>query len=399
MSRNTPEILAPAGDFASLTAAIQGGCNAVYFGLRQFNMRAAATNFELHDLPTIRSTCTAHNVRNYLTLNTIVFDHEIDELHRTIAEARHWVDAVICWDPAVIQACTIHTIPVHISTQASVSNTHAAQFYAGLGAQRIMAARECSLDAIRNMTESVLAEIEVFAHGAMCVGVSGRCFLSEFTFGKSANRGECLQNCRRRYVIRDDEEGVELELGNQYLLSAKDLCTIPFLEQLLDTGIHSLKIEGRGKGPHYVRTVTACYREAVEAYSKGQLDKTLKKELVRRLRTVYNRDFSSGFYLGQPMNEFTDTAGSKATLRKQFVGKVTNYYKKPRIAEVHVQDTTFAKGDTLLFEGPTTGAVEVAVASFRQNDTPATQAERGSVTLHVPETLRRNDKVYRLTVL
>jgi len=296
-----PELLAPAGNFTSLKAAIQGGADAVYFGIDKLNMRTK--NFKLSDLKKIKTICKS--VKRYLTLNTIIYESELKQAEKIIKTAKPFITAVICWDLSIIQLCKKHKVPFHISTQASVSNSQAALFYKKLGAKRIILARECSLKQIKEISSKVKIDLEVFIHGAMCVAVSGRCFTSQFTFGKSANRGECLQNCRREYTIKDVDEKFELKLDNNFVMSAKDLCTLEFLDKLKQAKISSFKIEGRNRSPEYIKTVTEVYREAIDT----KLTKTRTQQLIKKLKTVYNRDFSSGFYLNQPVNEFTNAYG------------------------------------------------------------------------------------------
>ncbi|MCX8147630.1 MAG: U32 family peptidase, partial [Candidatus Woesearchaeota archaeon] len=287
-----PELLSPVFDLVSLRAAISAGADAVYFGLKGLNMRITAKNFELGQLKNIVKICHENNVKAYLTLNTIIYDEDMKKLEAMIKEAKKAkVDAVICWDPAVIMQArkiTKGKIPLHISTQASVSNSEAARFYKKLGAKRIILARELNLKQIKDIKNKVNIEIECFVHGAMCVSMSGRCFMSQFVFGRSANRGDCLQPCRRSYIIKDKEEGFELELGNNYVLSPMDLCTLPFIEKLIEAGIDAFKIEGRARSPEYVKVVTECYRKAIDAYFDKKLTPELKQELMNKLRTVYN---------------------------------------------------------------------------------------------------------------
>ncbi|MBW3019886.1 U32 family peptidase, partial [Candidatus Woesearchaeota archaeon] len=360
MKGKKPELLAPAGNFVSLNAAISAGCDAVYFGIKNFNMRQGAKNFTLEDLKEISKQCKENNVKAYLTLNIIAYDEESDKFEEIIKEAKGKVDAIICWDQLIIQLCKKHKVPFHISTQASISNSSSAKFYKELGAERIVFARECSLEQIKQILENVKIESEVFVHGAMCVAVSGRCFMSQFSYGKSANRGQCLQNCRREYGvnktscsnehhIKDVDREFEFNLGNNYVMSAKDLCTIPFLEKLMD--FDSFKIEGRNRSPEYVSTVVKVYRKAIDLAYENKLTKEIKEELMEELKTVYNRGFSNGFYLGKPINEFTDEYGSKATTKKEFVGKIVNYYSKNNVAEIIVESNTFEKGNKLMIQG------------------------------------------------
>jgi U32 family peptidase len=392
-----PELLAPAGEFAALQAAIQSGCDAAYFGVGELNMRQVANSFHLTDITEIHRRCEDAGIRAYLTLNTIIFPGELHTVQRILDAAHGKVDAVICHDWSVIDECGHRGIPVHISTQASVSNPAAAKRYAGLGAVRVVPARECSLEELRLIREGCGIELEVFVHGAMCVSVSGRCFISDLVCGKSGNRGECTQNCRREYQIRDVEDGHEFVLGNRYVMSARDLCTLPFIERLCDTGIDAFKIEGRGRNPEYVRTVVAAYRSAIDAWSEGNLDDALKHRLIEDVRKVYNRSFSEGFYWGRPVGDFTDANGSCATHRKEFVGRVVNYYRQIGVVEVEVLDHPFNTGTPLLIIGETTGVVMVSPTGIRQENNNVKAVTRGVVTFRVPQRVRIGDKVYRQT--
>jgi putative protease len=390
-----PELLAPAGNFTCLTAAIQGGCDAVYLGVDRFNMRAGgAASFAMEDLGRIHDICRSHGIKAYLALNTVVYEDELEDVACLLTAAVGKVDAVICADLAVMQICRELDLPFHVSTQVSISNSRSGAFFRDLGAERIVLARECTLEDVRKIKERTGLEIEAFVHGAMCVSVSGRCFLSQAVFGKSANRGKCLQNCRRKYLIREVEEGHEFLLGEDHVLSARDLCTLPFVEELLDAGIDSLKVEGRSRSPEYVRTVVSCYRRAIDAYGEGMLSDALKDELMGQLRTVYNRDFSEGFYFGRPIAEFTRAKGSKATLVKQFVGPVTNCFKKAGVAEIKVESNLFGKGDTLMIQGPTTGVLSFTATEIRQDDSAVEQVKRGLVTLKLDTVVRPSDKVF-----
>ena len=391
-----PELLAPAGNLTCLRAAIQGGCDAIYFGINELNMRAGAKNFALDDLDLVADVCRTHDVRAYLTLNTILYDQEMTKAEAILEKCRNKVDAVICWDPGIIQLCQKLDVPFHISTQASVANCAAAGFYKSLGAQRIVLARECTLSDIQRIRKQTGISLEVFVHGAMCVSISGRCFLSQFNHGKSANRGECLQNCRREYHITSNDDNSEYVLGDNYVLSAKDLCTLPFFEKLLSAGIDAVKIEGRNRNPEYVRTVVAAYRTAIDAWHEGKLSDSLKHRLVREVRQVYNRDFSNGFYLGKPIGDFTDTSGSKATRKKTPVGRVKNYFSRAKAVEILIQDHVFAAGDTLMIQGNTTGVIIFAANEIRQNEQPVSAVSRGIATVALEQKARVNDKVFRL---
>jgi len=405
--------MAPAGDWLSLRAALDAGCDAVYFGVRGFNMRAGAGNFTAASLAKIARLCHERGSRAYLALNTIVYEGELGKIRSLVARAQAaGIDAVICWDFAVIEAAAAAGLAVFASTQMSVSNSASMLLlYRQFAVRRFVLARECSLEdmcAIRRSLAKALGarareiELEVFAHGAMCVSVSGRCFLSQFEHGKSANRGECLQTCRREFLVRDSLRGHELALGNKYILSPQDLCTLPFLEKLLDAGAGSLKIEGRSRSPEYVATVTAAYRRAVDFYwdhrgsrEFGRQFADLKQELLEGLSRVYNRGFSSGFYMGKPADQWHDVEGSIATTRKEYAGVVTNFYKKHGAAEIRVESNEFAQGDEIMFQGLTTGILSQRVESIEINRLRVDRAAKGtSVAVKTGRQVRRGDKVY-----
>jgi len=413
MSCAKVEILAPAGEWAALQAAIQGGCDAVYFGLEGLNMRSSARNFTLDELPEIVARCRESGVRCYLTLNTIVYDRELALLDRVLdAAAAAGVDAVIASDFAVIAGARVRGLDVHVSTQMSISNSRAlALLFRDFGIRRFVLARECTLEDIALMRANLAVELgedaagvelEAFAHGAMCVAVSGRCFMSQFQYGKSANRGECLQPCRREYRIVNEEEGQEFSLGSDYVMSPKDMCSLPLIEKLLDAGIVSLKIEGRNRSPEYVLTVTAAYRAAVDFYlanreSPGFEDdfSELKSELLTKMRRVFHRGFSDGFFMGRPMDAWTGSGGSLAEVRKEFIGPVTNYYAKPGVAEVTVQSGVLETGADILIIGPTTGVLEQRLTSMEVEHRPVERAVKGMlVAVKTDGRVRRNDKLY-----
>ncbi|MFW5996914.1 MAG: U32 family peptidase [Lentisphaeria bacterium] len=397
MTTNLPELNAPAGDFIALKAAIENGCNAVYCGLQELNMRAQSNNFNSTDFPQLQELCQARGVKLYLTLNTIVFNPEIRKAKMLLKSVAPYVDAVICWDPAVIEVCRRLNLPIHISTQASVANSSSAIFYREMGAKRITLARECSLSEIETIKRQSKLEIETFVHGAMCMSLSGRCFLSQTFDGKSANRGKCLQPCRREYLFRDKSApDRELKIGSNYILSARDLCTLPFLDKLVEAGIDAFKIEGRGKSPHYTATVTRCYRSALNAIQEGKFTEELKTDLLTELRKVYNRGFSNGFYFNRPISDFSETGGSQATEKKLYVGVVQNYYAHPSVAEIHVQSNGFKVGDKLLVEGTSTGSLTLIVNEIRRDNQRIDKAEREIITIKTPQLVRRNDKVYVL---
>ncbi|MFH1456961.1 MAG: peptidase U32 family protein [Patescibacteria group bacterium] len=408
-----PELLAPIQDFISLQAAIQGGCDAVYFGVRGFNMRAGAKNFTVADLKKIAGICHKNKIRAYLAVNTIIYQDELKNIESILKKARAaGVDAIICWDMAVLQTAKKLGHKIHLSTQASISNSAAAEFYKAAGVERIILARECLLGDIKKinmalnpMGKKIAIGLEIFIHGAMCVSVSGRCFLSGFNYGKSANRGECLQSCRRRYLIKEIEEGKEFEIGEDYVLSPKDLCALPFIEKLFQSGAVSFKIEGRNRSPEYVRTVTGVYRRAIDEYFENNKKKDFKKrfealktELLRELKTVYNRDFSDGFYLGKPVNQWTHSYGSRATEKKIHLGKVVHFYNKISVAEIAIQAGKNLKaGDEIYIQGPATGVFRQKVNSMESEHRQIKKAGQGDiVAIKTNKLVRANDLAYKI---
>ncbi len=390
------ELLAPAGNWPMLQAAIKSGADAVYFGVKQLNMRITAENFELSELKKIVELCHKNKVRAYLTLNSIVYEDELEKVRRILEEAKKAkIDAVICWDHSVILLCKELKIPFHISTQASVSNSKAAEYYKKIGAKRIVLARECSLNQIKEIKKKVDIEIETFIHGAMCVSISGRCFMSQFLHGRSANRGDCLQPCRRNYIIKDKETGFELEVGNDYVLSPKDLCCLPFLDKLVDAGIDAFKIEGRARNPEYVETVVSVYKDALRRIEQKKFDRKFIESAVEKLKTVYNRGFSSGFYLGKPINEWTDQRGGKAEEIKLFVGKIKKFYKKINVAEVVLQSFGLKTGDEIRIEGNKTGTFKQKINSMEIDHKKIKSAKKGEViAIKLEKEARPNDKVF-----
>jgi putative protease len=391
------ELLSPAGDWPSLVAAVEAGANAVYFGLKEFSMRASAKNFETSELKKVVDYCHENKVKAYLTLNTIVYDNEIEKVKKIVKEAKKAkVDAVMCWDFSVIEALKKEKIPFFISTQASVSNAESAKFYKKIGAKRVVLARELNIDQVRDIVEKSGIEVECFCHGAMCVAVSGRCFTSQFLYGESANRGGCLQPCRRQYKVKDAETDDELILENNCVMSPKDLCTLPFIDKLINSGIISFKIEGRNRSPEYVKTVTEAYREAIDSVYLKKFDKKLADKLMKRVKSVYNRKFSSGFFLGKPTeDDWTDVYGSNATATKKYVGYVRNFYKKVNAAEIRIEAGEVKKGDTIMIIGNKTGVFEQKIGSMQQNHKDISTAKKGkSVAIQVKKEARPNDKVF-----
>ena len=406
-----PEILAPAGDFTCLEAALQAGADAVYLGLGGFNMRArASVNFRREDLPEIRRRLGGKKL--YLTLNSIVFEGEMKEVEDLIVRAKPYVDAFIVADWGVIDLCRRHGATFHVSTQMSCSNSAAAEFLAAQGAERVVLARECTLaevsDIIRTVERDGLPiEVECFVHGAQCVAESGRCMMSHDAFGCSANRGECHQPCRRRFLVKavdlyEDAEGNPVhESDTAFLvephtvLSAKDLCSLAFVDKLMAAGIASFKIEGRARNAEYVKTVVGAYRRAVDAVADGTYAPALAAELTEEVKKVFHREFSVGMYYGRPgVDQFTDSEDSLATTVKRHVGLVIDYFLKAGIAQVKVQDHAIRRGDTLQIHGPTTGVEELVVGELRRDEETPEVAERGNwVTFKAPR-CRVGDKVF-----
>lgn len=370
-----------------LVAAVNAGADAVYFGLKEFSMRASARNFELKDLPKVREICGKRKM--YLTLNTIIYDNELARVEKIIQGARKFVDAVICWDFSVIELCQKYKIDFFISTQASVANVESAKFYKKLGAKRIVLARELNLKQVKEIAKII--DVEAFAHGAMCVAVSGRCFTSQFLFNRSANRGECIHPCRRSYIVKDKQEGYELEVENDKVLSAKDLCTLAFIEDLKKTGVKGFKIEGRNRDARYVDAVVRVYRKALD----NKLSKKNLVELMEELKKVYNRGFSSGFYLGKPTpKDFAEIEHSAATEKKHFVGKIAHYY--PRINAAIVKLNSGLKvGDEICIIGKTTGIEHAKVERMEIKHRQVSRGKKGEdVAINVPSIVRKNDEVY-----
>lgn len=408
MKRSDIEIMAPAGSYESLTAAIQGGADSVYFGVEQLNMRAGSSNnFNLDDLRNIVSICKKHDLKSYITINVVVYDHEIEQMRKIIDTAvQCGVTAVIASDLSVINYAFNAGIEVHLSTQLNITNLEALKFYSRW-ADVVVLARELNLDQVKNIYNGIkeqnirgpkgdLVKIEMFAHGALCMAVSGKCYLSLHENDKSANRGECYQTCRKSYIVTNKESGYELEVDNEYIMSPKDLCTIGFLDKMIESGVRVLKIEGRARGAEYVKEVTSCYREAVISVIEGSFTHEKSQEWRRRLATVFNRGFWDGYYLGQKLGEWNTKYGSSATKRKLYIGKITNYFTKIGVAEIKLENGNLSKGDTILITGPSTGVIEYIVDEIRVDLKPTDKALKGELC-SVPSTdyLRRSDKVFK----
>lgn len=394
-----PELLSPAGNWAMLRTAVKNGTDAVYFGIDKFNMRATVKNFKLEELPEVVDFCHQNNVDCHLTLNTIIYEEELNELDNIIQQVKDaGIDLIICWDHSVIQKCVEYEMPFCVSTQASVSNSTAADFYKNLGAKRIVLARECTLEQIKQIKEKVDIEIETFVHGAMCVAISGRCFMSQYAYGRSANRGDCIQPCRREYRIIDKEGNAEFVVGEDFVLSPKDLNTIEFIDELIEAGIDSFKIEGRRRSPEYVAKVVSIYRKSIDLYFENKLDKEVKLKFSGELATVYNRGFSAGFYFGRPGTEdFATQRGSAATTKKVYVGKVINYFKKSHIAHIRLEAENLQIGDNIYITGNSTGLVELNLKEFVKDEIRIEKAGKGDdITFRCNELVRVNDKVYKI---
>lgn len=391
------ELLSPVGNWSMLIATKQAGADAVYFGIKGFNMRAAAQNFSLEELPEIIKFCHDNNLKAYCTINIIIYEQELEKIDQYLQILKQAnIDAVICWDFAVIQKCRELGLEIHLSTQASVSNSEAAKLYQSLGVKRIVLARECSLEDIQDIKNKTNLELETFIHGARCISLSGRCFMSQELFQKSANRGECLQSCRREYTVFDDE-GKQMKMENNFIMSAKDLCTLPILDQLVKLNINCFKIEGRSRPADYVFKVTRAYRQALDAINTNTFTKELQHTLMQQLQEVYNKEYSTGFFVDYPYHERCNLYGSKSTIEKVLLGKVSNFYPKPSVVEFKLDNTNFKLGDKLAFLGPTTGYVEYTPTEIHTDNSLTTEAKQGEIiTLKLSQKVRINDQVYLL---
>ena len=409
MKNRTIEIMAPAGSWQSLQAAIQGGANSVYFGIEQLNMRArSSNNFTLKDLVEIAELCNKKNIKTYITLNTIIYDHDLILMKKIVDTAKQaGITAIIASDQATISYVASVNMEVHISTQTNVTNLETIRFFANF-ADVVILSRELSLFQIKEITKEIekqqikgpsgnLIKIEVFAHGALCMAVSGKCYMSLHTANSSANRGACIQNCRKTYTVTDKENGHQFDINNEYIMSPKDLCTIGFLDQVLDSGSSILKIEGRGRSPEYVKTTTQCYREAADAYLAGTYSKKKVEGWMDRLKTVYNRGFWNGYYLGQKMGEWTEIHGSKSTKKKIYLGKAKKYFTKIQIAEFDLEAQQLKEGDNILIIGRTTGIIETVVGEMRINDKQVKGVKKGdNFSMKLDRTVRPSDKLYKV---
>ena len=404
------EVMAPVGSRDSLAAAIKAGADSVYFGIGQLNMRShSANHFTIDDLHEIAATCREHGIKTYLTVNTIIYGEDLATMRQIIDAAKEAeITAVIASDVAVMTYCRQQGVEVHLSTQLNISNIEALKFYAQF-ADVVVLARELNMEQVAEIHRQIeeqqvcgprgeLVRIEMFCHGALCMAVSGKCYMSLADSGRSANRGQCIQICRRSYVLTDAETGNEIEVDNKYLMSPKDLKTVRFIDRLMNAGVRVFKIEGRARGPEYVYTVVSVYKEAMQAVLDGTFTEERKDEWDRRLATVFNRGFWDGYYQGQRLGEWNHNYGSNATERKVLVGKVTKYFSRLGVAEVAVEASEFQQGDRLLITGPTTGALWLTADEIHDDDgnvaDKALQHHRASIP--VPEKVRPNDKLFRI---
>lgn len=403
------EIMAPVGSRESLAAAIQAGANSIYFGIGQLNMRShSANHFDINDLHEIAETCKAHGIKTYLTVNTIIYDEDMEAMRQIVDAAKAAdISAVIASDVAVLVYCRQVGVEVHLSTQLNITNVESLKFYAQFADVTVLA-RELNMTQVKHIYDEITNQnicgpmgkpvrIEMFCHGALCMAVSGKCYMSLHEANRSANRGQCVQICRRSYTATDNETGHQLEIDNKYLMSPKDLKTVRFIDKMIDAGVRVFKIEGRARGPEYVYTVVSCYREAIQAVLEGTFTEEKKDKWDERLATVFNRGFWDGYYQGQTMGEWNKNYGSLATEKKVLVGKVTKYFSKIGVAEIAIEAASFKKGDKLLITGTTTGAMYLDAKEIRYELDAVEEAEQGwRVSIPVPDKVRPNDKFFKL---
>ena len=403
------EIMAPVGSRESLAAAIQAGADSVYFGIEKLNMRAhSASTFTIDDLKEIAATCGEHGIKTYLTVNTVIYNEDIPLMHEIVDAAKNaGISAVIASDVAVMTYCRKVGQEVHLSTQLNISNVEALKFYSQF-ADVVVLARELNMDQVAEVHRLAAEQricgpsgkpvrIEMFCHGALCMAISGKCYLSLDNANRSANRGECIQLCRRSYTVTDNETGTQLEIDNKYVMSPKDLKTVRFIDRMMKSGVRVFKIEGRARGPEYVYTVVTCYKEAIRSVIDGTFTEEKKDAWDERLATVFNRGFWDGYYLRQKLGEWNKNYGSCATERKVYVGKGVKYFSKLGVAEFAVEAANFSKGDKLLITGPTTGVVYMTADEIRYDLNPVDEACKGQrVSMPVPAKVRPSDKLFKL---
>lgn len=409
MKRQDIEIMAPAGSYESLIAAVQGGADSVYFGAGQLNMRAgSANNFSIQELPALASICREKGMKSYLAVNVVVYDQEISTMQALVdAAASAGISAIIASDLSVINYARKAGMEVHLSTQLNISNYEALKFYSQWAEVAVLA-RELNLDQVRHIYDQISSndlrgpsgtriKLEIFIHGALCMAISGKCYLSLHENNTSANRGNCYQTCRKSYLVTEKESGYELEVDNEFIMSPKDLCTIDFLDRIIESGARVLKIEGRARSPEYVKTVSACYNEAVNSIIEGTYTAEKAAEWKNRLSEVFNRGFWDGYYLGRKLGEWNTRYGSSATKRKIYIGKVTNYFSKLNVAEIKLENGDLNKGDALLITGPTTGAFDYVADEIRVDLKVTDKALKGEYcSVKTDTVLRRSDKVYKV---
>jgi putative protease len=403
------EITAPVGTWESLMAAVQAGADSVYFGIGKLNMRARSSiNFTLHDMVKITRICRKNNIRAYLTLNTVIYDEEVQEMKQIVNSAKkNGIDAIIASDQAVIQYARDIGMPVHMSTQTNISNFESVRYWSRY-ADVMVTARELNMEQVMSIASAIekkkikgpsgeLIKLEIFAHGALCMAISGKCYLSLDNHNASANRGACYQLCRKPYKVTDLDGDVELVIDNEYIMSPKDLCTIGFMDKIIKAGVTVLKIEGRGRSPEYVKTVIPCYREAVDAIFDGTFSQEKITSWMKRLKTVYNRGFWDGYYFGRKMGEWTETPGSAATQSKEYVGKVTNYFSKLKVAEIKMESGFLVSGERIYIQGPTTGVAEMIITEIRVNLKKVNKTFKSEFcSIPIDMLIRRADKVYKI---
>ena len=406
---NDIEVMAPVGSYEALSAAIQAGAGSVYFGIGKLNMRSKSTkNFTLDDLHNIATICNENNVKSYVTINTVVFDEELDEMRQLVdAVKANNISAIIASDQSVIQYAKQIGVEIHMSTQCNITNIEAIKYYSQF-ADVMVTARELSVNQVKAITRKIeeldirgpkgnLVRIEVFCHGALCMAVSGKCYLSLDNFNTSANRGACVQTCRRAYTVQDRDKEITLDIENEYIMSPKDLCTLPFLDKLLDAGVKVLKIEGRGRSPEYTKVTVGVYKEAVDAIRNGTFTQEKIEEWTQRLRSVYNRGFWDGYYLGRKIGEWTERYGSQATKIKIFVGTITNFFGKINVAEIRMETQDLNVGDDIMIIGPTTGVYEDKISEIRVDLKSVDASVKGELcSVPTKEVVRRGDKVYKV---
>lgn len=408
MDRKDFEIMAPAGSYESLMGAIQGGADSVYFGAGQLNMRAGSSNnFSLDDLRKIAGICRENGLKSYLTVNVVVYDHEIPQMQEMITVAKEsGISAIIASDLSAINYAYSKGMEVHLSTQLNISNAEALKFYSRW-ADVVVLARELNLDQVKHIYENIRehdirgpggeqVRIEMFVHGALCMAISGKCYLSLHENNASANRGNCYQTCRKAYIVTEKESGYQLEIDNEFIMSPKDLCTIGFIDKMADSGVRVFKIEGRARSAEYVKVVSSCYSEAVKSLCEGNYTEEKITRWREKLATVFNRGFWDGYYLGQKPGEWNTRYGSSAVKRKVYLGKVTNYFRKLGVAEIKLENGSLEKGESILILGPTTGVIEHTVEEIRVDLKETDKASRGELcSIRISDILRRSDKIYK----